>query len=167
MPKPLDTETNLGQVLHEWTIQEYEQHDRGLPWYVISIVLGIGLVIYGILTGNFLFALIIILFAIILFLQSHQEAPQVRFQIAELGVVIGNRFYNYSELESFYIIYNPPNIKTLYLETKSTMRPKIRVPFLDQDPVEIRHTLREYLAEDTEKEDEPFGDRAARNWKIH
>ncbi len=167
MPKPLDQQTNLGEVLHEWTIQEYEQHARGLPWYVISIILGIGLVFYGILTGNFLFSLIIILFAIILFLQSHQAPPQVRFQIAELGVVIGNRFYNYSEFDSFYIIYNPPEIKTLFLETKSPFRPKIVVPFLDQDPVEIRQTLRAYVAEDTEKEDEPLGERIARNWRIH
>ena len=167
MPKPLNEQTLLGDILHEWTIQEYEQHDRGLPWYILSIILGLGIVIYAVIKGNFLFALIIILFAIILFLQSHQTPLQVRFQIAELGVVVGNRFYSYSEFSGFYIVYNPPEVKTLFIQTKSSWRPLLRIPLLDMNPVEIKHSLREFLEEDTEKEEEPMSDRIARNWHIH
>lgn len=167
MPKPLDQKTILGEVLHEWTIQEYEQHERGVRWYIIMIIVGLGMVFYGVLSGNFLFALIIILFAIILFLQSHQTPPQVRFQITELGVVVGNRFYSYLEFSGFYIIYNPPEVKTLYLETISSWRPKLIIPLLDINPIEVKHTLREFLPEHTEKEEEPLSDRAARNWRLH
>ena len=125
------------------------------------------MVVYGMLSGNFLFSLVIILFSIILFMQSHQEPLQVQFQITELGVVVGGKFYTFSELNAFYIIYNPPEVKTLYFETKSILHPNLRIPLLDQNPVELKHTLREYLAEDTEKEEEPLSDRAARNWKLH
>ena len=45
----------------------------------------------------------IILFAIILFLQSHQLPPQVDFKITELGIIVGGRFYTYSEFNNFYI----------------------------------------------------------------
>lgn len=167
MPQTINERTLLGDVLHEWTIQEYEQHERGMPWYALMILLGLGMVIYGVMTGNFLFALIIILFAIILFLQSHQTPLQVVFQITELGVVVGGRFYPYSEFNSFYVIYQPPEVKTLFLETKSVFRPLLRIPLLDKNPVEIKHTLREFLPEDAEKEEEPLADRVARNWRIH
>ena|SRR3989338_9807760 len=167
MPQKINENTLLGDVLHEWTIQEYEQYERGLAWYVFMILIGLGLVFYSLMTGNFLFALIVVLFAIILFLQSHQMPLQVVFQITELGVVVGSRFYPYSEFESFYIIYNPPEVKTLFLETKSIFRPLLRVPLLDRNPLEVKHSLREFLSEDAEKEGEPLSDRMARNWRIH
>jgi len=167
MPKPLKEDLTIGNILHEWTIQEYEQHDRNWLWYILMGGLGIAMIIYGMMSGNFLFSLIIILFGIILFLQSHQEPLQVPFQITELGVVVGNKFYAYSELDQFYLIYDPPHVKTLYLETKSVMHPTLRIPLLDQNPIELKHTLREFLGEDTEKEEEPLSDRAARNWKLH
>ena len=104
MPQPLKTDTLIGNVLREWTIAEYERHERGAVWYWLMCVVGLALVIYGMLTGNFLFALIIILFAIVMFLQSRQEPLQLPFQITELGAVVGNRFYPYGELKGFYII---------------------------------------------------------------
>ena len=167
MPQQISENTTTGEVLQEWTIQEYEQHTRELLWYVIMISLGLILVIYGMVTGNFLFSLIIILFAIILFLQSHQQPGQVLFQITDLGIIIGKRFYLYSEFESFYVIYNPPEVKTLYLETKNGMRPLVRIPLLDKNPIEVKHALREFLLEDTDKEEEPVSDRLARNWQFH
>ena|SRR3989338_108954 len=166
MPKQIDEQTLVGGILHEWTIQEYERHERGTFWYVFMISIGLALVLYALATQNFLFALIIILFAIILFLQSHQEPLQVQFQITELGVIISRRFYTWSEFNNYYIIYEPPHVKTLFLDTVSTLRPALRVPLLDMNPNEIRHTLSQYLSEDVEKE-EPLSDRMARNWRIH
>jgi len=129
--------------------------------------LGIFFVVYGVVTRDFLFSLIIILFAIILFLQAHQDPKQISFKITELGVVVGNRFYSFSELDSFFIIYNPPDVKTLFLETKEVLKPMIRVPLLDMNPVDVKNVLRAYLPENFERENEPLSDRAARNWQIH
>ena len=131
------------------------------------ITVGMILVIYGFLSNNFLFSLIIVLSAIILFIQSYQEPAQVLFSITELGVVLGNRFYKYSELESFYIIYQPPEIKTLFIQPKSGIRPLLRIPLLDQDPLDIREAMTVFLEEDFEKETEPLTDLFARQWKIH
>ena len=118
MPKIIKDQTSLGQVLHEWSVQEYEKHERGLRWYVFMGTVGVALVVYALFTGNFLFAVIIVLFAIILFLQSHQEPTKILFQITDLGLVIGSRFYPYSELNNFYLVYNPPEVKTLFLEQR-------------------------------------------------
>ena len=167
MPKIITDDLSLGEVYHEWTIPEYERHERGQRWYIIMITLGLAGVIYGMVEENFLFSLIILLAAIIMFLQSHQEPIQVYFQITELGVAVGSRFYPYSELDEFYIIYNPPAVKTLFIKMNSALRPMIRVPLLDVDPNEVRFSLRQNLPEDTEKEEEPLSDTFARQWKIH
>ncbi len=167
MSQIINENTPTGEILQEWTIQEYEQPERGAPWYVVMILLGMSIVAYALFTGNFLFALIIILFAIILFLRAHQEPAQVRFQITDLGVTVGSRFYPYLELEDFYLIYNPPEVKTLFLHPKSVWRPILRVPLLDKNPLEVKHSLREFLPENMEKEEEPLSDKFARNWRLH
>lgn len=167
MPKNLDNESIVGEILHEWSIPEYEQHERNRAWFVIMGVLGVLFVTYALFTDNFLFALIIILFGIILFLQSHQAPIIIPFKITELGLVVNNRFYSYSELEDFFIIYSPPDVKMLFIETKSTSRPMLRVPLMDIDPNDVRNTLREYIQENLEKEEEPFSDMLGRKWQIH
>ncbi|HQF57126.1 MAG TPA: hypothetical protein PK831_01325 [Candidatus Magasanikbacteria bacterium] len=167
MSQIIREDTLIGDILKEWTIQEYEKYNRGILWYIIMGGLGIFFVVYGVVTRDFLFSLIIILFAIILFLQAHQDPKQISFKITELGVVVGNRFYSFSELDSFFIIYNPPDVKTLFLETKEVLKPMIRVPLLDMNPVDVKNVLRAYLPENFERENEPLSDRAARNWQIH
>ena len=167
MPEQINDSSLIGQTLHEWTIQEYEQHQRGTAWYIIMFILGTFLVVFSLLKGNFLFALVIMLFAIILFLQTKQAPLQLVFRITDLGVIVGNRFYSYSELDSFYFIYQPPQVKTLYFETKSAFRPLLPIPLLDVNPLDVRTSLLEFLSEDVEKEQEPVSDQIARNWRFH
>ncbi len=130
------------------------------------ITIGLLLVLYGIFANNFLFALIIILAGIILFLQSKQTPPAVPFGMTTMGVLVSDRFYPYRELGSFYIIYTE-EVQTLYIETKSRLRPTLRIALMEQDPTQIRLTLRQFLTEDIEREQEPTLDVFARRWKIH
>ncbi len=167
MPKVIDDSTIVGNPLMEWSVAEYDQHERPTAWYVLMTIIGVTLVGYGIFTNNFMFALIIILFAIVIFLQSHQDPIVIPFSITELGVVINNRLYTYSELTDFYIIYNPPEVKMLFLETKSSLRPRLRIPLMDENPNEVRELLLEFLEENLAKEEEPLSDMVARRWRIH
>ena len=107
MPKLIDDSVLIGDILHEWSVSEYDQHNRNRAWYILMTFLGVGFVAYALMTDNFLFALVIILFAIIMFLQTHQDPIVIPFKITELGIMINNRFYSYSELDGFYVIYNP------------------------------------------------------------
>ncbi len=167
MPQIITQSTLIGSVLFEWDIVEYRRYRRGVWWYIFLILLSVGLVIFGLFTQNFLFSFIVILFGIILFLQAHQEPLKLPFAITDLGIVLGNRFYGYAEFESFYIIYQPPHVKTLYIATKNLIRPVLRIPLEDMDPLDIRHVLKEFLDEDLTKDEEPFTDAFVRNWKIN
>ncbi len=165
MSQQITEETSIGNPLFEWTFPEYEKINRGRLWFIIMGGLGLVFVIYGMVTGNFLFALIIALFGIILFIQQHQDPHTIQFAITDLGIILSNRFYPYAELDAFYIVYEPP-VKVLFFETKSVLRPLMRVPLTDQNPVDLRFGLLEFLPEDLERDSEPTADVAARNWKI-
>ncbi|MDD2656106.1 MAG: hypothetical protein PHQ18_00850 [Patescibacteria group bacterium] len=168
MPKKLAENPNVGEILHEWSVPEYDQHERNTAWYVIMGIFGVILLAYSLFTSNFLFSLILVLFIVIIFLQSHQEPIIIPFRITDLGVIINDRFYLYSELSNFYIIYNPEeNLKIIYIETLGNFTPKLRVPLMDMDPNEIRITLRSFIDEDLEKEEEPLSDMIGRKWRLH
>ena len=156
-----------GDIIHQWTIQEYAQHQRGVRWYIIMITAGLLFVVYGLMSNNFLFSLIIILAGIILFIQSHQAPPQVLFQITELGVVIGRKFYNFSELKNFFIVYQPPEVKNLFFQTSNMVHPILSIPLLDENPVAVRETLLEFIDEDLDTEKEPISVTIARRWRMN
>jgi len=44
MTQIIKEDTLVGDILKEWTIQEYEKHDRGILWYIIMGGFGIGFV---------------------------------------------------------------------------------------------------------------------------
>ena len=167
MPKNIFKEgVNIGEAVYHWTVKEYDQHDREKGWYLIAGILGVAFVSYSIIVGNYLFALIIVLFVIILFMQDMVAPIDVDFVITNTGIVIGGKYYRYSELKNFWIIYNPPMVKNLYFSTESLVKHRLQVPLLDYDPRPIRQYLNQFLEEDLEQEEEPLSDRVGRMFKI-
>lgn len=168
MPKDLTKETvPLGNVMYEWWVQEYEKYSRSRRWYVVATLLGVGLVVYALFTENYLFALVIMLFAIVLYLHEMQEPLAVYFAITETGIILGRRYYRFSELAGFWVIYNPPEVKNLYFTLNSVVKHRLQIPLLDYDPRPVRDFLKQYLVEEVEKEEEPVSDRLARIFKLH
>ncbi|MCB9799024.1 hypothetical protein H6758_04860 [Candidatus Nomurabacteria bacterium] len=168
MPKYITPDTQIGDVFHIWDVQEYETHTRGKWWYIITIGIAAVFLVYAYFQSNPMFALVVVLSLVIVYLQANQTPPVHQFAIAESGIVIGNKIYSYNEFEEFYIVYQPPRVQSLFIETKDFVRPTIRVPLESaMDPLDLRHTLRTYLPENIEKEDEPWTDTWVRRMKIH
>ncbi|MFA5211414.1 MAG: hypothetical protein WC414_02830 [Patescibacteria group bacterium] len=167
MPEKINNESILGDVLHEWSIPEYNENQRPKSWLIFMLLLAVLLIFYSIFTDNYLFILIITLFSIIIFLQSIQKPIILPFKITRLGISINNKFYKYGELRDFFIIYNPKEeVKMLFFETTG-LKPRLRIPLVDEDPTQIRKTLLNFLEEDLKQEDEPLSDFIARKWKLH
>jgi hypothetical protein len=80
---------------------------------------------------------------------------------------VGRKFYGYSELQNFWIIYNPPMVKTLYFLTHDVLKHRLQFALFDNDPRPIRDFLSKYLKEDLEQEDEPLSDKMGKALKLH
>ncbi len=158
---------NVGRVVYQWKVNEYEKYDRSKRWYLVMGILAVLLLLYAVVTANYIFALILVLFGIVLFLHEMQDPLKVSFTIVETGVVVGDKYYKFSELTSFWIIYNPPAVKNLYFSTNSLLKNRLQVPLLDYDPRPIRDFLNRFLKEDLEQEDEPLSDRLGRFLQLH
>lgn len=168
MPKDITREPiNFGTIAFQWIIQEYEKYPRSRRWYIVAIGLAVLLIAYAIYTSNILFALVIVLFGIVLYLHEAQVPLEVNFAITETGIILGRKFYRYSELDRFWIIYNPGDIKNLYFLVNNSFKSRLTVPLLDNDPRPIREYLSQVVLEELDEEDEALSDKWARILRIH
>lgn len=151
------TEPDLGEVLFKWKVPEFSKPKRTYTWYFAAIVVVVALMIYSLVTANFLFALIIILVVFILFLKTYTQPKDLEFQITDEGVSLGNQFFSYREITGFYFIYDPPAVKKIFFTLRG-FSPDLSVPLDNMNPIVIREKLLEYLDEDLEKENQTFDD---------
>ena len=161
----VEDEEDQGEQVFGWMVDEYERHVRGPIWYAVSFLAAVGLILYAIVAQNFLFAIIIVMFGVIIGLSTLREPERILFQVTTRGVAVGHLFVPYKELKDFWIVYEPPYVKNLYIEHKNALTPRIVVPMDDEDPVEVRRALLEYLDEDGRTE-EPLGDLMGRVLKL-
>lgn len=160
-----EIEKNYGKIIFVWRINDFEKYQKSFMWYVLAIIAGLGLLVYAVFTANFLFAVIILMFAVIVLIQELREPNEITCCITENGVIIGERVYKYKEFENFWIIYEPPHLKNLYLEFKG-IKPRLSIPLKKQNPNDVRKFLCKYVVEDLEKEEEPLSEFIGRVLKI-
>lgn len=153
-----DITENHGKTLAQWHFQESEKPERPVSWYVILSLISIALLIYSVVTSNFLFAVIVIMTIVILFLNQRKRSIELEIKITEAGIEMGEKFYAYKDLDKFSIVYEPPKISNLYLELKSRLKPILSIPLKKQNPVKIRDILINFLSENIDREEEPTSD---------
>lgn len=173
---PLDEESNLNtdEILAQWEIPEFHKHEKTKKWYtyffltiaiiVLISIIGINITLFKISDqsftitfdkGNYLFIIFIVLATILYWILEKSNAKQLDFTITYDGIWIANKFIDFKDLKDFYIIYQPPITKNLYFQYKNSFKPYIQIPLINQNPVEIRKILLEFLPEDLSKEEIP------------
>jgi len=152
--------------LLNWQFPEYQEHHHSKRWWTVFGVIGIALMLFAILNGNFLFALILIMVAAIIIFRHYHEAEEVTFRATEQGIEVDSKFYQWRDIKSFWLAYEPPQVKTLILEFNSSLRPHMSIALQEQNPLEVRDILGEYIEEDLERESEPTSDALGRILKL-
>jgi len=156
----------LGDVLIEWEIDEYPEHERSRRWYIITGVIGAGLIIYSLATANFLFAVIVLMFAVITLLSHFVKPERIPVVITTTGVVVGDMYYDYMSIRDFSIVYEPPEVKNLYLDFYAFSHPMITVPLEDVDPNIVRDQLLVFCQENLNRNEEHLTDVVRRLYKL-
>jgi len=149
-----------------WEAPENEHHPRSPRWYLVLSLIALASVIYGVFTSNYLFALIILICAVILILAGNEEPKNILIQIGGNGVVIDGEFVQYDKLDNFSLIYHPPYTKVLYIDRKYSFKPRIKIYLEDEDPLAIRSHLMQYLPENLNLREEHFSDILGRLLRI-
>ena len=161
-----DDKTQDQEILMSWQFPEYIKPERKTSWYFWFFSAVILLLIYAMVTINFLFAIIVIIAAIIVLMRSRRQPNVVDFAITPDGLLVESKSFPFELIKDFYIIYKPKEVKNLYFEFKSLVRPRIIIPLADQNPLAIRDLLKQYLDENLEKEEEPASEAFRKLFKL-
>ena len=156
----------LGQPLISWQIDDFVKHNRSKRWYFFGGLISLSLIIYSIATANFLLAVIILMSSIIILMNSFVDPEKIEITITTLGILIDRKFYEYTDLKSFSLVYKPPEVNNLYLEFKSLFHPLMSVPLNDLNPNIVRDYLLNYLDENLDQDIESLTDYVRRMYKL-
>jgi hypothetical protein len=162
----IEPDATVGKQVLRWNFREFQHVNRSRAWWIGAGLVAAALVIYGAVTGNFLFALIILLAAALFVIEVQRQPRSIECRLTVLGVMVGKKFWKWNELSSFWIAYRPPEVTNLYLLPKSPLDPRVAVPLEHMNPLSVRNNLKNHLEEDLSREDEPTSEALTRLLKL-
>ena len=130
-----------------WKAPEFPKKKKEKSWFIFPAIITIALGIFALITESILFLITIILAFVIFYIYANKEPRIVKFKINEKGIEIDNRLHSFDDLRSFWIFYEPPEVKELSFRSRRTFIPYIRISLSKQNPNEIRKFLLKFLPE--------------------
>ncbi|MFH0805208.1 MAG: hypothetical protein V1916_03360 [Patescibacteria group bacterium] len=156
-----------GEVLVSWEFPDIIQYRRSRNWYIITALVTLGMVVFAIFTQSYIFLVIIAILLAIYTLEARRNPITKSITISEDGVQFDEgTFHEWVDIKNFWIIYEPPEVKNLHFSFKATLRPSFAISLEDQNPVDVRKHLLQYIPEDTSREHESFIDGLTRFLKL-
>jgi hypothetical protein len=160
-----DEPSAFDHAVISWTAQEYIKHEKGLFWKVCAVIFIAVFAAFGFMEDAWTFSLAIIVFGVTYFIVHLEHPKHVEVKISATGIKFGNRKYSYGKIKAFWIIYNPPHIKTLNIRVHGEFLTDISIQLDDQNPAVIREYLLSKIPE-MEGKSESLGDAILRLLKI-
>ena len=148
-----------------WVSPETVRHERGLIWKI-----NIGLILALIIFGGFIynawtFSLVTAVFAGVYYLVHLEHPKDVEVKISRVGVKVGSRRYPFNRIKFFWVLYEPPYVKTLNLRLESEFISDLTIQLNGQDPADVRDFLKKHSKE-LEGQNEKLSDIFLRLFKI-
>jgi len=109
------------------------------------------LILVEIWTKNYLGFLVMAVILTLIIILRNTKPKMHSFEVSDAGIKIDDEDYYFTDLSSFWILYDPPLFKDLILKSKKTLSTKIVIPLGQADPVMIHRKISEYLPEKEEK----------------
>jgi len=156
---------NFGVPILSWIAPEYVKNEKGTVWVTMAISITAGLIAYAILTKSWTMSAAFFMLAIVYFIEHKTKPENIPIEITEMGVKVKDKFYPFSHFKTFWIIYNPPMVKTLHMRFASRNNRDLLIQLGDQDPVKVRNLLLTQLPE-WEGKEEAITDILTRVFKL-
>lgn len=137
----------LANALLRWRAPEYEKYEKGERWYLYVALVLLAIIAYAVYTDSPIMAITFVLIGVVGYIFLNREPQTIDFAVTQDGIIAGREMYDFDNIKSFWIFYEPHDIKVISLHTKSTLMPFVHIPIHDEDPVEIRRVLLEYIPE--------------------
>ncbi len=143
--RPPRKSTSIDKI--EWTAPEFIRYKKSKRWFVLPVIVALVIIIIAIFNKNFLLAIATVLAAFVVCIYAIKEPRQIIFSISGRGIQVGKNRHKFEDLKSFWIFYDPPEVKELSIRSRKMFIPYIKIPLDNQDPAKIRKLLLNFLPE--------------------
>lgn len=135
------------KILIKWQGPDHENYKKSKNWYITMGLILSAIVVYAIYYGSPLMAIVFILIGIVGYIFLERDPQIVDFAVSYDGIVIGNEVYEFDDIKSFWIFYDPPHTRIISLYMKDKFLPYIHIPLHQVDPVEVREKMMKFIPE--------------------
>ncbi|HSX24482.1 MAG TPA: hypothetical protein VLG69_00770 [Candidatus Andersenbacteria bacterium] len=151
--RDIDDDVEDIATLFSWEAPEHIHQIRNPQWFgVFAAVIALICVAF-VFMGNFIASLTIAMIGGYIFVVAQHKPSLVRYRLLTEGVALGTTLYHYKDLDSFNIIYEPGDVKTVILKSTRRIMPLIHMEIGKADPVAIREVLVQFVREDIRLEE--------------
>jgi hypothetical protein len=140
-----------GLPLLSWNGPSDLPEEENRRWFLLIIVLSVVLVLLAILMKKYFLTVIILLVSWLTYMLSRIPAQEIEHTITSTGIFTNNKFYAWNELSSFYIIKDHGHY-VLGLDTNRRFFSSVPILLGNQNPVEVKEVLLQYLPNNELKE---------------
>ena len=149
-PEDMLIERHSRDVLLSWRSPEFIQLERDRKWYLVVTIILLAIIAYAVFVNGLVMAITFILIGVVGYLYINNSPKILDFAVTKKGIIAGNVIYEFKNLESFWIFYEPERHETevVSLKTKSYLSPYVHIPIKNHSAEEVRQVLSQYIEED-------------------
>ncbi len=148
-----DTGNKLPYQTLRWAAPSAYRREGIKSPYVVSVVLAIIAVLAAVFQGDITTVILFGLLSVMVVVHVRKSVPIIRIEVTPLSIKAGDHTYAYDQIESFWIQYEPEfDIRELSLHLKKWYMPYTKIQIGEEDPVQIRAILLQFIPEAEHKE---------------
>jgi hypothetical protein len=128
-------------VLISWESFSFEKKAKDYKWYVIAAVIILAAIGYLIWQQDwFTIGIVVIVSGVLFWYVKTTKPEKITYKLTPLGLYANDRLYPYSEIHSFWIVYNE-KVQSLYLAFTKKYLPSLVINLGNTDPITLKNIL--------------------------
>ncbi len=143
---------NKENVIVHWRGPEFEHYPRSKQWYTGALIVLSLIVLYAVVKGGILMAIVFALIGVVGYILLSQPQKVIDFAVTYDGILVGDEIYDFDDIKSFWIFYEPPHTRVISLHMRGHFRPYLHIPLHQVDPVDVHKALVDFIPEEKQEQ---------------
>jgi hypothetical protein len=135
-----------------WSAYEHEHIERGSDWFWALGIVAVCIALASILLHDTLFAILIVVAAVVIGLLANVPPELTEFEVSEKGVRVGRELHRFDEILAFWVEDEHDAPPLLLVDTTKFMAPNLIIPLEGVETEAVRSILKEHAPEVPMKE---------------
>ena len=148
----------------EWDAPDREEFEHRLPYFLIVGIIAIALLVYSAFRKDLIGAIFLVVICIAFVFYKIQKPKNYHYALSNYGLSIDDKFYDYSEMHSFWVIKTKDR-QFLHVIFNKKYFPQLTINTSSIEIGIVRSVLHKYLPEQ-ENVSEPIVDKIVRLLKL-